>query len=275
MSVSSFRTFLGSPYLFFLQRVLRVKTVDDRARELDPLRFGQLAHDALEVFGKKGPHDSEDAREIKAFLRATVDDLVGQRFGASPLPAIALQGEQLKRRLAAFASIQAERSRAGWRIQAVEWTPAELPVLEVDGQAMRINGRIDRIDVHADGRWAILDYKAGEKPGDPDKAHRRRDGTWIDLQLPLYRLLAQGLGRKGEPELGYCAIGKDEPGIRFVTADWTEAEIESALDVARDVVRRVRAREFWNPGRTPYEEILKAIWGEGMVLANGDPEGEA
>ena len=45
MSVSSFRLYLQSPYEFYLKHVLRLKTLDDRARELDPLRFGKLAHE--------------------------------------------------------------------------------------------------------------------------------------------------------------------------------------------------------------------------------------
>ena len=70
----------------------------------------------------------------------------------------------------------------------------------------------------------------------------------------------------GEPELGYCTLGKDEATIEFRSADWTQADLDEALDTARDVVRAVRAGDFWKAGRTPYDEILKAIWGEGMIV---------
>jgi len=266
MSVSSFRTYLGSPYRFFVERVLKLRTVDDRARELDPLRFGSLAHDVLEAFGKEGPRDSESPDEIADFLRVRVDALVARRYGASPLPAVGLQAEQLKYRLGIFARRQAERRRAGWRIVEVEWERDPLARLDVDGEAMAIRGRIDRIDAHDDGRWAVIDYKTGEKTGDPEDAHRSR-GAWLDLQLPLYRLLTDGM-YPGEPELGYCTLGTDEATIDFRWASWTRADLDDALGAARDVVRAVRDGAFWEPGRTPNEEILKALWGEGMIVTS-------
>ena len=129
-----------------------------------------------------------------------------------------------------------------------------------------LRGRIDRIDVHDDGRWAVLDYKTGEQVKKPGDAHRRKDKSWVDLQLPLYRLITAGF-RPGEPELGYGMLGKDGRAIRFAVASWSEADLEDALEKAREVVRAVRSGAFWDRGGTPYDEIFKAIWGEGMVLA--------
>ncbi|MCA8982019.1 MAG: PD-(D/E)XK nuclease family protein, partial [Planctomycetes bacterium] len=52
ISVTGFKHYLSSPYAFYLQRVLRLETGDDRARELDPMGFGSLAHEALEEWGR-------------------------------------------------------------------------------------------------------------------------------------------------------------------------------------------------------------------------------
>ncbi len=267
MSVSSFRTYLDSPYLFYLKCVEKLSTLDDRVRELDPLRFGILAHEVLQVFGQDGPRESLDARELEQFLRRTLGGLVREQFGTTSLPAVHIQVEQLQHRLALFARKEAERRREGWRIHAVEWeAPPEAAWLEVDGMPMRITGRIDRIDAHADGRWAIIDYKTGDNPRIPDKAHRFR-GRWVDLQLPLYRHLVRGFELQGEPALGYCSIGKEGEDIRFDFASWTAQELEEALDAARDVVRRVRAGDFQQTGRTPYEPIFRAMINEGMATA--------
>ncbi len=267
MSVSSFRTYLDSPYLFYLKCVEKLSTLDDRVRELDPLRFGILAHEVLQVFGKDGPRESLDARELDQFLRRTLGGLVREHFGTTSLPAVHIQVEQLQHRLALFAEKEAERRREGWRIHAVEWeAPPEVAFLDVDGVPMRIRGRIDRIDAHADGRWAIIDYKTGDNPKTPDKAHRFR-GRWVDLQLPLYRHLVRhlrGLELHGEPALGYCSIGKEGEDICFDFASWTAQELEEALDAARDVVRRVRAGDFKDTGRTPYEPIFAAMVNEGL-----------
>lgn len=280
MSVSSFRAYLESPYLFFLERVLRLETLDDRARELDPLHFGSLVHEVLQRFGEGPARDSAKVAEIEEALLALVDELVGARYGRQPLPAVALQAEQLKYRLRRFAREQAERRAAGWHIHLVEWQapeePKEVGRLDVDGVPMRITGRIDRIDLHDDGRWAILDYKTGERQGAPDRTHRRQE-SWVDLQLPLYRYLAlRGLALAGEPELGFGKLGRDESEKVFDFAAWTPAQLDDALEIARHVVRAVRAGDFWEAGtRTPQGEIFKALFGLGMLRSGSDEGGEA
>ena len=53
-SVTAFGRFLSSPYQFYLERIARLETLDDRARELDPMHFGSLAHDVLLLFAVQG-----------------------------------------------------------------------------------------------------------------------------------------------------------------------------------------------------------------------------
>jgi len=268
LRVTAFRSYLSSPYLFYLEHVLGLQTVDDRLGELDPRLFGTLAHRPLQDLGS-GPHDSCDAREVGDYLVERLRHHAARRFGASALPAVALQVAQLERRLRAFALRQAERAAEGWRIHAAEWKPARPVTLDVDGRALTLAGTIDRIDRHPDGRWAILDYKTGDRPLRPHAAHRKKDGTWVDLQLPLYRHLARELGFAGEPELGYAWIAKEEADTGFLLDPFTPAELEEALAAAREVVRRVRAGEF-PLERAPYEEILKALCGLGTL--GGDDE---
>lgn len=275
MSVSSFRTYLQSPYTFYLQHVLRLRTHDDRARELDPLQFGNLGHEVLEWFGRDEVRNSADPKVIGKWLTRAVDRCVAQLYGKSPLPAIVLQAEQLKYRLGIFAKRQAKRRAAGWEIAHVEWRPeGESVPLDVDGTPIAIRGRIDRIDRHPTLGWAVLDYKTGEKASDPDKAHRRRDGSWSDLQLPLYWHLTRELGIEDVPQLGYVAVGKDETQIGFhLVEDWSEDILEAGLTEARRVVRCIREGRFEEMGRRlPYEPLLRAICGEGLI--GGEPGDE-
>lgn len=272
LSVSAFRAYLASPYTFYLQQVLRLETRDDRTSELDPRRFGTFAHAVLQELGQSGPHGSADPEEVAEFLVGALRRRAAAEFGPDPLPAVGLQLEQLEYRLRAFAPLQAARAAEGWRIHAVEWKPPQPVLLEVDGEPLEIAAKLDRIDRHRDGRWAILDYKTGEKKRTPHEAHRKRDGTWIDLQLPLYRFVAHGLGLSGEPELGYALIGKDEADTGFFVEPWNADEHAEALEVARDVVRAVRAGRFEELRRPPYDEILQAICGESTL---GTDPGEA
>ncbi|MCP3918505.1 MAG: hypothetical protein GY711_23410 [bacterium] len=274
MGVSSFRTYLESPYGYYLKHVLRLETLDDRARELDPLRFGNFAHDVLFAFGKSDTKDATDERAIKRYLTRAVDRMVKERFGRTPLPAIVLQAEQLKYRLGVFAKRQAEWASRGWRIAHVEHAPEGDGVpFEVDDAPVFLRGRIDRIDRHPDWGWAVLDYKTGDKLLEPDEAHRKRGGEWKDLQLPLYQHLARAIGLEGDIQLGYVTVGKDEGAISFrIAREWAEADLESAWAAARDVVRNVRAGRFDELGREPYEEIFQAIHGKGLIASELAPE---
>jgi RecB family exonuclease len=141
----------------------------------------------------------------------------------------------------------------GWRIEHTE-VPDERHgdvVFEVDGEPFFLRGRIDRIDVHAaTGRRAVLDYKTSDAGEPPDKTHRR-SGRWMDLQLPLYRHFARGMGLGEECQLGYVSLPKDTNRVGFQLATWTAAELAAADDVARDVIRRIRRQDFWPPADPP------------------------
>ena len=117
---------------------------------------------------------------------------------------------------------------------------------------MEIRGRIDRIDRHVDsGKWAILDYKSGDRKQDPNRVHRRR-GEWVDLQLPLYRHVAAPLGvssdvGSGDVELGYIVLPKDTKQVGEVIGEWGEQDLLQADDVAKSVITAVREERFWPP----------------------------
>src|SRR6185295_3469202 len=88
MRVTAFGHYLRSPYAFYLEHVLGLESVDDAAREMDPLAFGSFAHAVLESFGRSDLRDSTDEREIERWLRVEVEALAVARFGARPQPAV-------------------------------------------------------------------------------------------------------------------------------------------------------------------------------------------
>jgi len=280
ISVSAFKTFLEAPYAYYLKHVLKLKTLDDRAREMDGSAFGNLAHEVLQRFGQDDKAREEvDDSKITAFLEDSLRDLGGELYGRRPLPAVQLQLAQLEFRLAAFAKRQAARRAKGWRIHAVEWEPGGGSIdFPVDDEVIQLRGRIDRIDRHeSSGAWAIWDYKTGENVKYPLPAHRGSGGKWIDLQLPLYTLLVTELLDDARPEeLGYIAIGRDSKYQGFWNVkDWrkpkgecddSDAALAGGLDVARGIVRRIRAGDFFDlEDWRPYEDIFAAIGGVGLV----------
>jgi len=109
VSVTAFKDYLASPYLFYLRHVERLDTLDDRTEELDGRTFGSLAHAVLEDFGRSALRASSDERAIGRFLQERLDELAAARFGDGAQPAVAVQVAQLGYRLLYWISSRAKR----------------------------------------------------------------------------------------------------------------------------------------------------------------------
>jgi len=249
MRVTEFRDYLACPYRYYLRHRLGLSARSDWAVELDGAAFGFLAHAVLSRFGQDPVNRSTDADQIRSFLDEALDRVVAETYGERPLPAVRVQIEQLRLRLAAFARWQAEWAGQGWHIEHAEICPQGAAMI-VDGQPMELRGRIDRVDVDGSGRRIVFDYKTADTPSRPDQTHRQ-DGRWIDLQLPLYRHLLLGAGIEGPVGLGYVVLPKDTSRVGELLAEWTEDELREAEATAAEVIRRVRAEVFWPPTTPP------------------------
>ena len=255
LAVTDFRRYLACPYRFYLERILRLQPLRDGAEELDGAAFGNLLHDVLQQFGRGEARDATSAETIRRVLDEELDRQATARYGSLKRTTVAVQIEQLRLRLRAFAERQAEWASQGWRIKYTEVPRqgATAGEIVVDGQPMGLRGRIDRVDLHSEtGECAILDYKSSDAGRTPDKTHRKAGG-WIDLQLPLYRHLARGLELPEPIKVGYVTLPKDSTAGAFCLAEWTPDELAEADQVAAEVVRAVRRQQFWPPTTPPPE----------------------
>jgi len=243
--VTSFRTYLASPRLFYFKYILRLRDQDDVAQEMDPALFGTTIHAVLQAFGEKRLGSStasaaaEIERELEALLRAYLD----RQFGPNALPPVHTQYHALQERLRQFAQHQAAAFSEGWQIAYVEGGGAlQVPFpLPAGPEGVELKGKIDRIDWHPDGRWRVIDYKTSAQAVKPITAHfAKQKWAWKDLQLPLYIRLLPALGAlQGRPvdptqtDLVYFNLPAkpDDAGITepFPTerleAAWQEAEV--------------------------------------------------
>ena len=243
-SPSSLDLYLHCPFTYCLKKTFGEKT-DDRADELDPSEFGNLAHDALELWGAGELKDSEDPEAIAAELARHVDGILGKRFGTSVPAIVALQGESMKRRLAAFAKIQAERHAQGWRTVAAERK------LQVKYGHTTVKGRCDRIDFNErTGAWCVVDYKTFDNP---DRAvwFDQKKQEWKSLQLPLYCAMLDADAEFPEAKLerissAYCVLGKTAETTLF-TGPMNGAFVPEAEAKVRDLIDRIERGIFWPP----------------------------
>lgn len=275
MRVTEFRDYLACPYRYYLRHQLKLAALDDLGEELDGGQFGALAHAVLAAFGQSEQAATTDADAIFAFLEESLEALAERDFGPDPRPVLRVQIEQLRTRLRAFAHWQAGWAAKGWRIERVEAAVGNQDAsLMVDGKPMYLRGRIDRIDVNpATGEYVVFDYKTGDTAKPPEQAHRTGRGQekqWVDLQLPLYRHLLPALGIPPavKPVLGYILLPKSASNTREALAEWSDEDLQSADEVAAEVIRKIWREEFWPPASGPVEgfDELAVICGEGQLV---------
>jgi hypothetical protein len=197
----------------------------------------------------------------------------------------------IRQRLIALATQQAQFRDDGWEILHTELRFDRVVSLDVPGQdSMPLTGSIDRIDVQAStGAMRIIDYKSGDRPTTPQKAHHGRETPptdaeleWIDLQLPLYDFIARADGcvTGHAVELGYILLPKESTDVRFVPASWSAQQLSGAIDAARDIVRAIRAGRF-EPNREfayesdAYSRLCHSRYHPGGAESDDDSESES
>ncbi|WP_372895466.1 PD-(D/E)XK nuclease family protein [Stieleria sp.] len=287
MSVTAFKAYLECPYRFYLRHVLNLKPVDDLARELAANQFGDLVHAAVEHFGESAEKDEADEKRIFESLRHHLHQYAADQYGDHAESAVRLQVRQAERRLHFVAAEQAKRIEQGWRIHATEASVEESKgaSITVDGKKMGLRGRFDRIDRNVQtGQWAILDYKThGHKP---EKKHLRKNRDtgqyeWIDLQLPLYRMMVPFLGIEAPPQevqLGYFNVSDKAEESKINIAEFDEPLMEQAKDLIHQCVLRIFACDFAPSDQgvmyDDYEMILQTGVASRMLAGAAIAEGD-
>ena len=262
LRVTDFRDYLRCPYRFYLSKVLNLWTFNDELREFPPFVFGNVIHEVVENFAQSDAKDSAKLSEIRDYLEGELDRITTWRLGRATLPAVRIQIEQMRTRLGGFALAQMEWRQQGWQIVSAEQRGLK-HALMVDGQPFTVAGQIDRVDRHEEtGAIAVLDYKTADRGGSPEFVHQRQ-GEWVDIQLPMYRHLARELDFEiREPvELGFITVPRDSQSVKFQMATWEAADLNAADQIAFDIIRAIRRKEFWPPADPPvlYAQHFEAI----------------
>jgi len=203
ISITSFKTYLGSPFRFYLEKVLGAAECDERAFEMDDLQFGTLVHDVLEeyanaVIAAQEQHSGalQTAEAIRVFCCDELEDKARKKFGAGLGGGIPLmQLELIRDSLRYFAAAEVAHRAEGWRILSAEkkvqcgWQELYLGVFpEIGPEEWRagiiLSGKIDRVDFRpgdpvtgTPDAYMIIDYKTSAKGVPPHKTHF---GTYRD-----------------------------------------------------------------------------------------------
>ncbi len=196
-SVSALETYIGCPFRFFAQHVLRLEEEPDDEEVMDPRRQGQFVHDVFEKFFKEWqasgrrtitPQNIQEARQAFA-------DVVEQALTRLPDAEAGLERTRLLGSPAAAGLGEAVfRMEAERPVAVVERLlehrldgPVEIKT-DTGTRVVQLKGKADRLDLLEDGTFRLIDYKLGWPP---QKARA--------LQLPVYGLSAEQrlAGRSG------------------------------------------------------------------------------
>jgi ATP-dependent helicase/DNAse subunit B len=257
-SASALEAYASCPVKWFVERLLAPRVLEP---DPEPMLRGDLAHrvleDALRALSGGGPLTPARLDETRAHVRAALDRHC-EDASISPSP---------ERRRAALRRLEVDLLRyvehaahAGSAFAPAHFEVRfggeddELPPAELAGGELRLEGRVDRVDVGPGGRQAIVyDYKG---KGAPPQARWLEDAR---LQVGLYLLalphlleleavggLYQPLGRDddGRPR-GLLRDGAD-PGLHSFDNDRLEpaefdARLDEVLDAALRAVRGIRS----------------------------------
>jgi RecB family exonuclease len=190
-SISAVETYLGCPFKFYAQHVLKLEEEPDDEVIMDPRRQGDIVHEAFRAFFEEW-HDSgrraitvgniQDARDrFAAVVDRTLEGLALsdaeaglERTRLLGSPAAAGLGEAVFR-------MEAERP-VGVVERLLEKTL--VPPVTIAGEhgprTVELRGKADRLDLLDDGTFRLIDYKLGWPP---DRN--------VALQLPIYGLWAE------------------------------------------------------------------------------------
>lgn len=157
LSPSSLDRYLRCPLLFYWETVLSLKEPEEK-EEADHRALGKRLHEVLaELFrpytGKV--ITGKDFDEMKARLASGVEEAFRGRDVAFLLTPLAV------RRLGKLIEEEKQRWVPGARLEGVE-VDGVLELGESGGVAVRVGGRMDRLDALPEGRFRLTDYKLGK-----------------------------------------------------------------------------------------------------------------
>ncbi len=237
-------------FRFFAAHVLHLAERPEPVLGLDSAQLGSLYHRALEIVIREGADVADNAEALIAIWEDVADELLDaapQTYGFRPTAWWPQTREQIKETI--------RRTLEGLAAESNDWHPRDfearfgsggvsaltIPHPDRPGDALRLRGYIDRVDIDGHGGFRIIDYKLG---GVSRYVQKNLDRGEI-LQLPLYALAAQETLGRGRPVDGfYWSVSRAEASKLRLAPDSADGTIEQALDHAWEAVDGARGGRF-------------------------------
>ena len=248
LSVTGIDRYLDCPFKYFAAHVLRLKEEPEDEPALAPKARGIFVHELFRAFfaewerrggGAITPARLADARALFASLAS--EHLDRLPAGEAAAERLRLLGSAAAPGLGEIV-FEAEAAHPAAVVERLLEYPFEGPfTLEAAGTArsVRLRGKVDRLDVLADGTLRVIDYKTGRAPD-----------AGRSIQLPAYlACAAQQLSRErgrawAAGEALYVAFGEPEPAQWVVKAGDAATVVEDAVSRLLGAVDGIEAGHF-------------------------------
>ncbi len=230
MSAGRLEMFAETPYLYFLKYVLGVEPLDEPALDDEPwlnaLRRGSILHATFESFMKTLEDRGERPAPAHEWLleEALRDELHAEKEKIAPPSEVVEEAayRQLLDDARVFLRSEIEHCRTheplyhevgfGYGPYRRQKNDLGNVSLTVDGHAVDLRGRIDRVDRRPDGSLAVWDYKTGSLSSF-DEEDPLKDGA--QLQWALYAYALETLTGDDVGASGYYFPTVKEMGTRL------------------------------------------------------------
>jgi DNA helicase-2/ATP-dependent DNA helicase PcrA len=231
LSASAIGSYLRCPKQYEYDTILRIPTPTP-----SHLRLGITVHNVLERFHRdlETPLGPEQAREqLDKLLDQAV--VTGGWGGTDDDRQLLERARTMLRRYAEsdFARVDGEvRTEVGFTLK-LDPTPLmrETPIGGKPLTGIQIGGKIDRIDVLADGTKRVVDYKTGHDTGG---AVALKNFVAKEIQLAIYKYAgARELGVDADV-LTYYFLENPNPVIEAAATDEHVAEVREQIDQVAD-----------------------------------------
>ena len=173
ISASALEKLAGCPLAWFYRYGLRIRKPEDPEYEpgrwLDPGQRGRLLHAVFQRFGEayRARQDELDGEEARDLLLSIVEQELRRLLDEVPAPssaALAAESDEIRSSALAFLEMERRSRDATWEAFELEFGQNGLPpaTIAIAGGALRVRGKIDRVDRFADGSLRVIDYKTGQ-----------------------------------------------------------------------------------------------------------------
>ncbi len=269
------------PFRFLLTTGAGLREAAEAGLDIDARDEGRLLHAVLErwVRGRAergawppaaGPAARAEAREVALAVFGEFE-----RHGKVGDPAVwASRREATLARLTRV--VESEASRGGGLtptlLEHQFGGQSPIPPLELsaDGERVRLQGRIDRVDA-APGRLLVIDYKSGNDAGRHQKLLAPEAFGVTSFQVPLYLLAAERALPGRMPAATYLLLRSAEQLEPVVGRPDEPALARSVVEAVRRVRRGTLPIASRDCQRCEFGAVCRF---EGEAALLGDPDGE-